>query len=607
MDGQLDPVKQDIRNIQERIVRYEQKLAVAEQAGNKEEERKLFDMLLSLNNQLSGLQEEKNILLRSQAPRRAMNLQAACPDEQASKYAAYLQSQAGKQQLESASGLSLPTGTSLMGLPQYGRQLYMRPSYLQLKDILAQLLKDADPYVDKTVLVSGTPGIGKSFCALYLATHFIAQGIRVVYEFHPVSAAGPTIWYHFPPNSSQGFLSYHWEEVKPYTDDVDAIYLADGGLPLIPSPMCWCYAFLSPQRQVYRWATKSPSSHLLFLPLWTLDELQGCRSFVTIFEEGLSSESVTEAYEVAGGIPRTVLQFAAHQSQSGIPVKDLVLDALKMAVGRLSSQALQDASNQILATGYHESSDKIFHMSCHGVLLYGFPQVVYATQFAAQLVFYKLGEAARRQQLAWFHSASDHTHWQVARGYWFESMAHQVLSNGGDFSFRLLGSSTCYTLRLPAASELLVFTSLTELAHVFQVDSMASYAQPKYSNHPTFDALNCGTLCFQITVAKKQSQKMAGFIALKAARLPCCNLNNYVEPPLSDGVKLLHMIVTTPDRFDTCYQKQNVKKQGAAEFQTGVMKIDLSAAFDRLRQGLGEAAAGLNDLEAMAIDTDVQD
>ena len=42
MDGQLDPVKQDIRNIQERIVRYEQKLAVAEQAGNKEEEKSLI-------------------------------------------------------------------------------------------------------------------------------------------------------------------------------------------------------------------------------------------------------------------------------------------------------------------------------------------------------------------------------------------------------------------------------------------------------------------------------------------------------------------------------------------------------------------------------------
>ena len=61
MDGQLDPVKQDIRNIQERIVRYEQKLAVAEQAGNKEEEKSLINLL-------NSLQETENILLCSQAP-----------------------------------------------------------------------------------------------------------------------------------------------------------------------------------------------------------------------------------------------------------------------------------------------------------------------------------------------------------------------------------------------------------------------------------------------------------------------------------------------------------------------------------------------------------
>ena len=57
-----------------------------------------------------------------------------------------------------------------MGLPQYGRQLYVRPSYLRLRAILAQLFQDASLYADKTVLVSGTPGIGKSFCALHLAT-----------------------------------------------------------------------------------------------------------------------------------------------------------------------------------------------------------------------------------------------------------------------------------------------------------------------------------------------------------------------------------------------------------------------------------------------------
>ncbi|KAL3149460.1 hypothetical protein ABBQ32_002245 [Trebouxia sp. C0010 RCD-2024] len=54
-------------------------LAAAKEAKNGEQEKTLFDMLLSLNNQLlslnnrlSGLQEEKNILLRSQAPRASL-------------------------------------------------------------------------------------------------------------------------------------------------------------------------------------------------------------------------------------------------------------------------------------------------------------------------------------------------------------------------------------------------------------------------------------------------------------------------------------------------------------------------------------------------------
>lgn len=279
------------------------------------------------------------------------NLQAASPDAEASKYAAYspayLQSEAGKQQLESASDFSLPTGVSLMGMPRYGRQLYVRRSYLKLRSILAQLVQDADLSRVKTVLVSGTPGIGKSFCALYLATHFIAQGTRLLCEFHPINEASSTVWYHFPPNSSQGFCSYCWEEAKLITNDADAIYLVDGSLPLIPCPACWCYAFLSPQRQAHRWAMSSPSAHLMFLPLWTLDELQECRSFVTAFEEALSSQAVTEAYEIAGGVPRTVLQLAAHLSQSDFPVKDLLLDTLTREVRRLSLQA-----SLLLAAGF---------------------------------------------------------------------------------------------------------------------------------------------------------------------------------------------------------------------------------------------------------------
>ena len=63
MDSQLEAVRQDIGSVKDEIVKTKQDLAAAEQAGNKGKERVLLDLLLSLNNQLLSLQEEKNILL----------------------------------------------------------------------------------------------------------------------------------------------------------------------------------------------------------------------------------------------------------------------------------------------------------------------------------------------------------------------------------------------------------------------------------------------------------------------------------------------------------------------------------------------------------------
>ena len=60
MDGQLEAVRQNMRTVKDKIVAVERGLAVAEHAHNA--------LLLSLSNQLLILQEEKNILLRSQAP-----------------------------------------------------------------------------------------------------------------------------------------------------------------------------------------------------------------------------------------------------------------------------------------------------------------------------------------------------------------------------------------------------------------------------------------------------------------------------------------------------------------------------------------------------------
>ncbi|KAL3147094.1 hypothetical protein ABBQ38_015053 [Trebouxia sp. C0009 RCD-2024] len=63
MASQLEAVQHRIRLVEERIVKAEQDLAAAKKAKNMEEERSPSGLLLSLNNQVPGLQEAKNILL----------------------------------------------------------------------------------------------------------------------------------------------------------------------------------------------------------------------------------------------------------------------------------------------------------------------------------------------------------------------------------------------------------------------------------------------------------------------------------------------------------------------------------------------------------------
>ncbi|DBA80025.1 TPA: hypothetical protein ACH3X2_007523 [Trebouxia sp. C0005] len=240
--------------------------------------------------------------------------------------------------------ISLPLCVRLMGLSRYGRQLFVRPSYLQLKDRILQLRQASGTYCDKMMIISGTPGIGKSFCALYMASYWIAQGTRVIYEFHDQVEATSIIWYHFPPNSGEGIRILLERDVDHYVTgaaDGDTVYIVDGGLPRIPASSCWCYAFSSPQKNVYRYERKVPSCHLMFLPLWTLQELQQCRGLVDIFSSTVKAELAELAFEFAGGLPRTVLQLPAQTANASIPIRSLVVRQLETAVNMLPSGVIR--------------------------------------------------------------------------------------------------------------------------------------------------------------------------------------------------------------------------------------------------------------------------
>ena len=72
MDSQIEAVRKDIRDVKDEIVEVKLKVAAAKDAHNAEREQSHFNLLLCLNQQLRGLQEKENILLRSQAPSKSL-------------------------------------------------------------------------------------------------------------------------------------------------------------------------------------------------------------------------------------------------------------------------------------------------------------------------------------------------------------------------------------------------------------------------------------------------------------------------------------------------------------------------------------------------------
>lgn len=260
----------------------------------------------------------------------------------ASTYAAYLQSPEGRWQiaaLEPESVLNLPKNILLMGESAFGQQLYVRPCYVKLRTKLTELAILTRTGV-RDVIVSGTPGIGKSFCSLFLASLFISQARRVIYEWHGKDSSTTPVWYHFWPADSQP--CYHtdsFRDISPYiVNDPETMYIVDGGLPRALSRGCWCYTFTSPRKEMSRWSRKSPGVRVLCLPVWTLLELQQCRQLIAEFNQNLTEQSVEIAYQLAGGIPRTVLNLVARREQGSTHVDQLIISNMQHAVTSLHVQ-----------------------------------------------------------------------------------------------------------------------------------------------------------------------------------------------------------------------------------------------------------------------------
>ncbi len=212
----------------------------------------------------------------------------------------------------------------------------------------------------RSFLVSGTPGIGKSFLAFPLLFELRKQGATVVYQS---SSRG---WFRF---SNDGVDTYSGTDgfsdfaKKKYLGDTKAWFLCDPqeGKSAFPYFAGITVALMSPEPKRFKDLTKHRDTLVLYMEEWTREELKAWRNIICRAPydgSELSDDVLEQAYEIGGGIARNVFQ-----TQNRIKNKKLITNTIRdVSMEWLSKVNLQDESLEVcehMPMGARGGSDKL--------------------------------------------------------------------------------------------------------------------------------------------------------------------------------------------------------------------------------------------------------
>ncbi|CAK0731510.1 hypothetical protein CVIRNUC_000004 [Coccomyxa viridis] len=206
-----------------------------------------------------------------------------------------------------------PGGTCFLGDADLGSTLYVREAYVALQEKLEELKKKGTAHV----VISGNPGLGKSWFALYMLVRWLGDKIPVLWH-------QPRQIYLFEGSTVRKLSTDEAVEVMQSCAVPGLRYIADGAAPLVPKP--WVEQSLvahSPDDSKYKEYLK-PRGHEkgpLWMPFWEPDELEALRA--KHFAKEVSSVEMQQLIDRRGAVPRLVLD-AAHNHTMDVRIKQAI-------------------------------------------------------------------------------------------------------------------------------------------------------------------------------------------------------------------------------------------------------------------------------------------
>ncbi|CAI2166028.1 10118_t:CDS:2 [Funneliformis geosporum] len=320
--------------------------------------------------------------------------------------------------------LCLPNKVFFLGNQSFGSHLLIRSCYLEL--IHAIPLLEIHNLIKYGCIITGTPGIGKSYFGLfllyYIRHHYpdatiiweLADKVDQLYEF---SSNG---------NVRSGNINMFRNTLASKKN----FYLVDAQRPI----NCNAYTILfsSPNDNIYNVFKKRLGITKYYMPIWSFDEIN--LLWNTLYKETLREKSNKFSFEKFdtllkrwGPIPRTVLQNWNNKSYVESDYKILIGEIdLERTLISFSEEGMNKSSASGRLIHIHVKSDFITPRYC----------------FASRMITRDIIDRyIRYNQIKFRHllkCTGGDSKVSAFRGRIFEDFAHQQIQKGGDFRIRLL-------------------------------------------------------------------------------------------------------------------------------------------------------------------------
>jgi hypothetical protein len=277
-------------------------------------------------------------------------------------------------------------------------KLFVRDCYKELFEIILEFHKTDG---SQGMIVTGNPGIGKSYFLFYCLFRFIKMGKTVVFE----SSQQKVSWLYRPNEATLCLEDAPNEEVfLEQLRSKSSIYLFDANQKPPRSVNAFTIIASSPQTETYKEFFKTEGVNKLYMPEWSRSEIENMPS------SSLTSEKKSEMYEKYGGIPR----YIKNDDKWG----RILLEKIGAC----------DATDVIKTAGnlenYRES-----HMILQYVVNdeYQVESVRFASNYVFELVIKKWELSNKEALNLFFHESKAIKALGGARGRVFEVLAHRML------------------------------------------------------------------------------------------------------------------------------------------------------------------------------------